>query len=120
MGRITKKFNFQRGASTILLGILILSVLLVIGLGISLLMSKQIKVSGQVGQSVVAFYAAEAGAERCLYLVRKVDGGVDYSLSGTLDFNSNAQYTTQYLAGSDTITSSGQFGSASRKLEVKW
>jgi hypothetical protein len=116
--RINHIFS-QQGAISILLAVLLLSILLVIGLGISLLMLQQIKMSGQVGRSVVAFYAAEAGTERCLYEVRK-NGAVSCPFTNvSLDFDSNAKYTTSYN-GSDTITSIGQFKDTSRKIEVSW
>jgi len=113
------KIFFQKGVISILLSILILSVVLVIALGISFLMLQQIKMSGQIGHSVVAFYAAEAGAERCLYEVRK-NGASSCPFSDVpLDFNSNAKYSTSYN-GLNTITSIGQFFGTSRKVELTW
>ena len=111
-----KKNISQQGAISILLAVLLLTELSVIGLGIATLTVKQLRMSRQVGQSVVAYYAAEAGAERCLYDVRK-SGAVscpytDVSLS-------DAKYSTGYN-GSDTITSIGQFESTNRKVELTW
>ncbi len=106
----------QKGATSILLSILILSMISVIGLGISTLIIQQIKMSGQTGQSVVAFYAADAGAERCLYEVRK-NGVAVCPYAET--FTNGAEYATTYN-GSDTITSIGQFMDASRKVELSW
>ena len=105
----------QKGATSILLSILILSMISVIGLGISTLIIQQIKMSGQTGQSVVAFYAADAGAEECLYEVRK-NGVGGYTYTDSLDID-GAEYTITYN-GSDTITSSGQFMDANRKIEL--
>jgi len=110
-----KKNISQQGAISILLAMLLLTELLVIGLGISFLMVSQIKMSGQVGQSVVAFYAAEAGAEKCLYEVRK--GTAVCPATGSLD--NGANYATTYN-GSDTITSIGQFKDTDRKVELTW
>lgn len=111
-----KKNISQQGAISILLAVLLLAELSVIGLGIATLTIKQIRMSGQVGQSVVAYYAAEAGAERCLYDIRK-SGAVscpyiDVSLG-------DAKYSTSYN-GSDTITSIGQFENTNRKVELTW
>lgn len=111
-----KKNISQQGAISILLAFLLLTELSVIGLGIATLTVKQLRMSRQVGQSVVAYYAAEAGAERCLYDVRK-SGAVscpytDVSLG-------DAKYSTNYN-GSDTITSIGQFESTNRKVELTW
>ena len=65
----------EQGATAILLSVLKIGVLLVIGLGVSVLMANQVKMSTDAGQSVLAFYAADAGAERCLMFVRKGGGG---------------------------------------------
>jgi Tfp pilus assembly protein PilX len=116
MDNMKKNFS-QQGATSILLGVLLLSVLLLIGLGISLLMLKQVKLSGQAGRSVLAFYAAEAGAERCLYEVRK-NGAVSCPFADVL-LDNQASYTTNYN-GVDTITSIGQYRDTSRKLQLNW
>jgi len=111
-----KKNISQQGAISILLAVLLLAELSVIGLGIATLAIKQIRMSGQIGQSVVAYYAAEAGAERCLYDIRKSAAAscpyTDISLG-------DAKYSTDYN-GSDTITSIGQFESTNRKVELTW
>ena len=108
----------QKGATAILLAVLILSILLIIGLGVSNLMISQIKMSAQTGQSVQAFYAAEAGAERCLYEVRKK--GANNCPSGTLDNNATYSVTTDIKIDSGQINSIGRFGQTSRKIELSW
>ena len=119
-----KKFISQKGAVSIILAVLLLSVLLVIGLGISILMIQQIKMSGQAGRSVVAYYAAEAGAEKCLYEVRKneavscPDDANWVQLDTVSPFN-EAYYKTTYN-GSDTIESTGRFRGTTRKVEASW
>ena len=132
-----KKIILQKGAVSIILAVLLLSISLVIGLGISILMIQQIKMSGQAGRSVVAFYAAEAGAERCLYQTRCVEAetptaeciaetgpGLDQGCasigggtSGILDSGATYQATRE----SDTsITSTGQSRETNRKIELNW
>ena len=108
---------FQKGAVSIVLATLLLSILLVIGLGISALMLQQIKLSGQSSQSVIAFYAADAGAEWCLYEVRK---GSDACPSGDvfLDIPST-KYTVVYN-GTNLIESIGSYKRVVRKLELGW
>lgn len=108
-----------RGATTIILTILVLNVVLVIGLGIGVLMTSQIKASQETAESVAAFYAADAGAERCLYAVRKNGAGSCPYTNIALDFSPEATYTTVYN-GSNTITSIGRFRSTSRKVELTW
>lgn len=115
-----KKNISQKGAVSILLAILLLSVLLIIGSGIAVLIIQQIKMSGQMGRSVVAYYAAESGAERCLYELRQ-NGATSCPFTDVpLSFNTNAKYTVIYNDGIDKIESIGQFMGVSRKVEVSW
>ncbi len=114
-----KKNISQQGAISILLAILLLAELSVISLGIATLAIKQLRMSGQVGQSVVAYYAAEAGAERCLYDIRKSAAVSCPYTNVSLDFDSDAKYSTNYN-GSDTITSIGQFKDTNRKVGLSW
>jgi len=108
---------FQKGAVSIVLAVLLLSILLVIGLGISALMLQQIKLSGQSGRSVIAFYAADAGAERCLYDVRKGTGFCPFG-DVFLDIPST-KYNVDYN-GVDLIESTGTYRTTVRKLQVGW
>ncbi len=116
-----KNLISQRGAISILLAALLLIQLLVIGLGIAFLIIRQIQMSGQAGLSVVAYYAAEAGAEKCLYQVRKeTGGGCDIAGGGTItETLDGTTYTAEYN-GVDGITSIGQYRGASRKVELSW
>jgi len=111
----------QQGAISIFLAVLLLSELLTIGLGISFLAISQLKMSQQTGNSVVAYYAAESGAERCLYEARKGTGQCPFS-DIPLDISSECTYTTDYATTTDTaiVTSIGQFKETSRKLELTW
>jgi len=56
----------QRGVS-LYLTVLILAIVLSISLGMSRVLVGQIKMIGSIGNSVVAFYAADTGTERVLY-----------------------------------------------------
>jgi hypothetical protein len=113
---------FQKGSISIFLSVLLVSVLLIISAGIASLMFNQIKMSSQIGHSVVAYYTAEAGAERCLCDIRKGDydctGDCSYT-NVSLDFNSDAKYTTNY-GGLPPIISTGSFMNTSRKIELNW
>jgi len=110
--------NTQKGVISIFLATLILSIISIIAFGISTLMLQQIKMSKQMGDSVVAFYAAESGAERCLYQVRKGSGVCGFTAI-SLDFDSNAKYTTIYN-GLGEIKSTGEFRNTTRKVELNW
>ncbi|MBU1255598.1 hypothetical protein KKE74_03580 [Patescibacteria group bacterium] len=108
----------QKGVISILLATLILSIISVIAFGISALMLQQIKMSRQMGDSTVAFYAAESGAERCLYEARKGSDVCNFT-DIPLDFDSNAKYTVTYN-GSNKIESTGEFRNTTRKVELNW
>lgn len=102
--------------------VMILNMLLVIGLGIGVLIFQQVKSSAQSGESVVAFYAAEAGAERCLYEIRQNSARTCPYTNVSLAFDSRARYTTayDYAVSSTTMTSTGNFLNVSRKVELSW
>lgn len=57
--------------SSLFLTILIMSILLGVSLGISTLLIKQIRIIKGVGDSVVAFYAADSGIEKAIYAYYK-------------------------------------------------
>jgi len=108
----------QKGVVSIVLAVLLLSILLVIGLGISALMLQQLKLSGQSSQSVIAFYAADAGAERCLYEVRKGSNNCPWT-NVSLDIPLT-KYTVGYTPGTNLIESTGSYRMTVRKLELGW
>jgi len=56
----------QKGVS-ILFAILIMTAILTIGLGVSVIITQQTKMLREIGYSVIAFYAADSGIEGVLY-----------------------------------------------------
>jgi Tfp pilus assembly protein PilX len=114
--------NSEKGAASILLAILILGVLFIIGSGVSVLIMKQMKMSTDIGHSTRAFYAAEAGAEKCLFQVRQSTGnGCDSAsaqVSGTLDNSSS--YDSQYDSSNDEIISTGNYLDTNRRVRLTW
>jgi uncharacterized protein (UPF0333 family) len=123
MVKIKKNMNIfsQKGATSILFGLLLLGMLFVISLTISILMLQQVKLSRQSGLSVVAFYAAESGAEKCLFQIKNSTGvGCDNTgqISDILD--NLASYEAEYDSVNSKITSSGYFKGANRKIEIDW
>lgn len=110
-------FNLKsnRGVS-LYLALLIMTVLLSIGFGISAILFSQIKIIRGIGDSVVAFYAADTGIEEVLYR-----GG---AVSGNLE--NGASYSTRVLApGPDCtatnycIISKGSFKETKRAIEIE-
>ncbi len=65
-GLRTSYFGLQRGVS-IYFAFMIMTVLLAAALGMSALLVSQIKTIRGMGDSVVAFYAADTGIEKILY-----------------------------------------------------
>jgi len=111
---LSKKMS-QKGSISIYLSIMLLSVLLLISSGISILMLNQIKMSSQTGHSTVSYYAAESGIERCLYDMRKGSGTCNYS-NEALD--NSATYDTTWNAGGYPINSTGYYLETNRAIEV--
>jgi len=104
----------QKGVS-LYLALLIMAILLSIGLGISAILFGQIKIIRGIGDSVVAFYAADTGIEEVLYR------GTD--VSGVLE--NGASYSAQVLlsgpkctAPNYCIKSVGIFKETRRAIEI--
>jgi hypothetical protein len=108
----TSDFTFQKGIS-LYLALIIMFILIAIGLGVSLIIVSQMKMMKGMGDSVVAFYAADTGIEQTLYQVR-VGGGWSGDISGSIDGAS--YYVTS--SASDTYQSKGSFANVKRAIEI--
>lgn len=75
------KIQKSEGIS-LLFVILIMSVILSIGLGISAILVQQTKMMRTVGHSVVSFYAADTGIEQELYELYKTEPPYNENYSG--------------------------------------
>ena len=108
--------NSKKGVS-LYLALMIMFILLAIGLGVSLIIVSQMKMMKGMGDSVIAFYAADTGIERALY--EKRVNNVDWSGFGTVG---GADYTVDYIVGPPaTWKSKGSFGSfakVKRAIEI--
>jgi len=121
---IKKKFKENNG-SALLLTLLILTSILVVALGAAGLIVPGIKMSRTQEQSTKAFFAAEAGAERALWEVRK-NGfplpGIDTVdvFPGTGNLDNDSIYQIDYSAVSPvvTFTSTGQYQQTRRSVAV--
>jgi Tfp pilus assembly protein PilV len=56
----------QRGVSLLFI-VLIVSLILAVGLGISALLIREMRMMGEIGYSVIALYAADSGVEEAIY-----------------------------------------------------
>ena len=109
--------NSKKGVS-LYLALMIMFILLAIGLGVSLIIVSQMKMMKGMGDSVVAFYAADTGIEHAMYNIRveSEDGGV----SGTLSMGGEtANYNvTSYFPGENRWDSKGSFKGVKRAIEI--
>lgn len=115
------KINNQKGATAILLAVLVLGTLIIVGMTISTILLRQIGAVAEAGQSVKAFYAADSGAELCLYQARK-DLSPCNSPGGTIPktyLTFGASYTAKRVDGT-TIEATGFLGKTSRRVELTW
>ena len=112
--------NSQKGV-ILFLAIVIMAILLSIGLGISTILMSQIAITRSIGNSVIAFYAADTGIERAL-LNRKTspsdipltdlgDSTYQVILYDALDCDSNSD-------GDICFWSVGTFRGVRRAIEV--
>ena len=105
--------NYQKGVS-LYLALMIMFILIAIGLGISLIIVSQMKMMKGMGDSVVAFYAADTGIEHSLYdkRVKRETGEIpDTPLGG-------ASYEVTKIAGEAKWKSVGTFKGVKRAIEI--
>ena len=109
-------FAFKKEGITLLLVVIILSALLSISIGIFNVVLGQIRISGEIADSFVAFYAADQGIEKMLLRDRVLNEicptpGANCFPAQTFDVESGACYTIRVskTGGSTEIVVSGQY-----------
>ena len=108
--------NSQKGISLVIT-FLIMAIMLAIVLGIGSILSGQIKIIGNAGDSISAFYAAESGIERTWYAFKKCPS---CNLNHTETFDSRTYSVNVKISGGVlTGSSTGVYKDASRKIEFK-
>lgn len=120
--KILKLAKNQKGATAILISVVLLSIILAIALSVANIMVAQIRMAGEISNSIPAFYAADAAAEKCLFQIRKTKGvECDDSLVAktvfTLDNGATAEGQKTLV---NQIQSSGNFGGTKRSAELNW
>ena len=118
----------KKGTISILLTILILSVILLIALGLSDIMLKQIKMSGQASDSIKAYQAADSGIEYALHQVKQGNPIPNDKLCDNCTLGSDcpeidgSSYCLEITNGDQTnpkaIKSIGKAGKVRRAIEV--
>jgi hypothetical protein len=114
-------FGLQGGATTIIMAFFVMSIILMAALTAATVMTYQIKMSLEIANSIPAFYAADAGAEKCLYQIRKLSDNQECnrnngSISGVLD--NGAGYSVD--RSNKIVNSSGTFSNTKRQVELSW
>lgn len=109
------KFLISNKGVSLYLAIIIMVLLLAMALGINAILLGQLKMIRGMGDSVIAFFAADTGIERALYEERSVSGELD----------NGARYEAQFLAGGGQcdapnycLKSIGTFKETKRAIEV--
>ncbi len=95
----------------VILSVLTASLLALVGISVS-----QIKIIQTVGDSVIAFYAADTGIEHCLKRIRKEGNFSDFS--GNIG---GASYDVSISPGPETIIkSTGTYRNIKRAIETRY
>lgn len=118
------KYKFNHSGSALLLSLFILTSIMVVAFSGASGILANVKISGAVTRSFRAYFAAEAGAERLLFEVRKNEydlGAYSASqvFSGTL--SNSSSYSVDYKSFAPTIFSSiGSFEKMRRSVEISF
>ena len=131
----------QKGIS-LLFVVLIMSVILSIGIGISGILIQQTKMMGEIGYSVVSFYAADSGIERQLfdlyktppeqlhqsqYIMANVGNNVSFTVNAKCGASVSSEKCLPGLsvaaecnAANVCIKSTGAYKETRRAIEIKY
>ena len=128
MPYINPPIGEKKGIS-VLYAVFIMSILMAISFGISAILISQIKMLGEIGHSVVAFYAADSGIEKAMYALYSQGvspsfinylgnvGEASYSVSGFEPGTSNCPNPpNQYYC----IKSIGDYQKTKRAIEASY
>jgi len=108
------KIQKQKGVS-LYLALMIMTILLALALGVSTILVSQIKMIREMGNSVIAFYAADTGIEHVMYTINK--GGVMKEVSGSWD-EASYKATPESCNGNTCIKSVGKYKEIRRAIQV--
>jgi len=108
----TKKL--QKGVA-LNIALLISMFVLSLALGMSVIVFSQMRMMGEIGHSVVAFYAADTGIEKALYMkwVKKIDG---WATTESVPID-GASYNVSYNL--PIWKSVGAYGNTRRAIEIR-
>ncbi len=109
-------FNNNQKGVALLLTVVIISVVLLIAVLISNIVITQLKLAGDINDSVVAIYAADSGVEWQLYQIRN---GASVP-APTMSNGATVSATVTGVFPNFIIKSLGSFGLVRRQLEVNF
>ena len=124
--------SWQKGTS-LYFALMIMTVFLSIGLGISVIIFSQMKVIKGMEDSVISFYAADTGIEQALYKLYTEGASLPFSINGYLDLNNDGSqnsdeptYSVSAVASGEScsstyycIKSTGFYKGTQRAIEIK-
>jgi len=107
----------EKGIS-LYLAVVILAILTSAVLGLVVLLTGQIKIFSPLGDSVIAFYAADTGVEHSLYNIRKEGGDGKVSEEISYGEEKKAVYTVEKR--DSIIISQGTYKETTRAIEISY
>jgi len=117
-------FKFSQKGVSLYLAMMIMGILLAIALGISTIFIGQTKMLKEMGNSVIAFYAADAGIEKSL--TQRNDptplNGYSETLDNEAGYNLNVLDSTDPDCDADNycIKSIGSYKETKRAIEITY
>lgn len=119
------KLKMKKGV-TLYFAIVVMSVIFSIGIGLSLLIFTQIKITKEIGDSVVALYAADSGIEEALYKLYKEEATLPFNFSENIGeaslevraFSSGNPECPSPPNGYYCIKSIGKYRKTQRAIEI--
>ena len=127
---ITKKN--QKGQAALLIVLITMTSLLFVGLVLTNITIKRAKITREISQSVQAYYLADAGTERLLYLIKGTGAidPVDYDAGDPtnneffdedIDFDGNIDFNAVKTSNSPLeMKVTGYFKNTARAVELSW
>lgn len=120
--KLNVKIKDEQGV-TLLIVVSILGSITAIAFGVSLILLTEVRLSEDISKTISAFYAADAGAERILYIDRKEGGAAEGTYNGSLDNGAAYSTTVEKPGGTSTIIRSvgtDPAGKTRRGLELSY
>jgi Tfp pilus assembly protein PilX len=116
-----KQSNSQQGATTLIITFFVLSTILMIALTAAGIAVFEIRRAREISDSIPAFYASDAAAEKCLYQARRLrnNAGCNQTSGSTSVALSNGARGVARRQN-NKINAYGIFNQTKRSVEVEW